>query len=100
MPPEVTMLNRDVFQTPPEQYRLANQGVAKISFPPLRDGMETLRSELSTFVCDGAYAGGLARILNAFLGSEYTFWGYGVLRDLIGGREWYRSGHFPRVSGG
>lgn len=61
------MLNRDVFQTPPEQYRLANQGVAKISVPPAPDGMETLRSELSTFVCDGAYANGLSRILNAYL---------------------------------
>ncbi len=61
------MLNRDVFQTDPEQYRLANQGVAKISVPPAPDGMETLRSELSTFVCDGAYAHGLARILNAYL---------------------------------
>lgn len=61
------MLNRDVFHTDPENYRLANQGVAKISFPPAPDGMETLRSELSTFVCDGAYAHGLAKILNAFL---------------------------------
>lgn len=61
------MLNRDVFQTDPEQYRLANQGVAKISFPPAPDGLETLRSELSTFVCDGAYAQGLSKILNAYL---------------------------------
>lgn len=61
------MLNRDVFHTDPEQYRLANQGVAKISFPPAQDGLETLRSELSTFVCDGAYAQGLAKILNAYL---------------------------------
>lgn len=59
--------NRDVFQTDPEQYRLANQGVAKISFPPAPDALETLRGELSTFVCDGAYADGLSRILFAFL---------------------------------
>ena len=63
------MLNRDTFHTDPIQYQLANQGVAKISFPPTEEAMETLRSELSTFVCDGAYANGLARALEAFLGS-------------------------------
>ncbi len=63
------MLNKDTFQTDPNQYRLANQGVAKISFPPSDEAMETLRGELSTFVCDGAYANGLARILEAFLAS-------------------------------
>jgi hypothetical protein len=43
--------------------------VAKISFPPAPEALETLRGELSTFVCDGAYADGLARILQAFPGS-------------------------------
>lgn len=63
------LLNRDVFHTDPEHYRLANQGVAKITFPPPPDALETLRGELLTFVCDGAYASGLSRILNAFLGA-------------------------------
>jgi hypothetical protein len=63
------MLNRDTFQTDPNQYRLANQGVAKISFPPPAEALDTLHGELSTFVCDGAYANGLARILEAFLGA-------------------------------
>jgi hypothetical protein len=63
------ILNRETFYTDPADYRLANQGVAKISFPPASEAMETLRGELSTFVCDGAYADGLARILQAFLGS-------------------------------
>jgi hypothetical protein len=63
------MLNRDTFQTDPTQYRLANQGVAKISYPPPAETLDTLHGELSTFVCDGAYANGLARILEAFLGS-------------------------------
>ena len=61
------MLNRDVFVIDPDAYRIANQGVAKISFPPSADARETLRGELETFVCDGAYASGLARILEAFL---------------------------------
>ena len=63
------MLNRETFYTDPADYRLANQGVAKTSFPPTAEALETLRGELTTFVCDGAYANGLARILEAFLGS-------------------------------
>ena len=63
------MLNRETFHTDPAEYRLVNQGVAKTSFPPTPEALETLRGELTTFVCDGAYANGLARILDAFLGS-------------------------------
>ena len=63
------MLNRETFLTDPTEYRLANQGVAKISFPPTPEAAETLRGELTTFVCDGAYANGVTRTLEAFLGS-------------------------------
>lgn len=63
------MLNKDTFHTDPAQYQLANQGVAKISVPPAPEAMDTLRGELSTFVCDGAYADGLTRVLEGFLGS-------------------------------
>jgi hypothetical protein len=63
------MLNKDTFHKDPADYRLANQGVAKIQFPPAPEGLDTLRGELETFVCDGAYAEGLARVLEAFLGS-------------------------------
>ena len=63
------MLNRETFLTDPTEYRLANQGVAKISFPPPPEAAETLRGELTTFVCDGAYANGVTRTLEAFLGS-------------------------------
>lgn len=37
-------------------------------------------------------------ILNSFLGTNYTFWGFEILRDLAYGREWEESGHFPRVT--
>ncbi|VDN58039.1 unnamed protein product [Dracunculus medinensis] len=37
-------------------------------------------------------------ILNNFLGTNYTFWGFEILRDLAHGREWQESGHFPRVT--
>jgi hypothetical protein len=62
------MLNREVFQTDPESYRIANQGVAKIMFPP-ESGLvtETLRGELQTFVTDGEYGRGLIRVLESFL---------------------------------
>ncbi|KAL6730245.1 hypothetical protein Aduo_001229 [Ancylostoma duodenale] len=36
--------------------------------------------------------------LNHFLGTEYTFWGAGILFDMIRGRQWQHSGHFPRVA--
>lgn len=36
-------------------------------------------------------------ILNSFLGTNYTFWGFEILRDLAYGREWEESGHFPRL---
>lgn len=60
------MLNKDVLANDPTSYRLANDGVAKVSFPPPPDVMEVLRGELSTFVCDGAYAAGLLKILESF----------------------------------
>ncbi|TKR93703.1 hypothetical protein L596_008113 [Steinernema carpocapsae] len=37
-------------------------------------------------------------IINYCLGSEYTFWGYEVLKDLVLGRSWKVSGNFPRVA--
>lgn len=37
-------------------------------------------------------------ILNSFLGPQYSMWGIGILRDLINGRQWETSGHFPRVT--
>ncbi|MFH4976115.1 hypothetical protein AB6A40_002824 [Gnathostoma spinigerum] len=37
-------------------------------------------------------------LLNQFLGPQYTFWGFGILNDIIKGRQWAESGHFPRVT--
>jgi hypothetical protein len=37
-------------------------------------------------------------ILNEFLGPQYSFWGFGILQDLMNGKEWSESGHFPRVT--
>lgn len=37
-------------------------------------------------------------LLNRFLGPQYSFWGLGILNDLLHGRQWSQSGHFPRVT--
>lgn len=63
------MLNRDVFQKPPEEYRIPNEGVAKIAFPPPPGPLtDTLADELRTFITDGEFGRGLLRILESFRG--------------------------------
>ncbi|GMT28902.1 hypothetical protein PFISCL1PPCAC_20199, partial [Pristionchus fissidentatus] len=37
-------------------------------------------------------------LINLWLGTDYTFWGFGILRDMLSGRQWQHSGHFPRVA--
>uniref|UniRef100_A0A183CFT7 Innexin n=1 Tax=Globodera pallida TaxID=36090 RepID=A0A183CFT7_GLOPA len=38
-------------------------------------------------------------LLNCFMvPANYTYWGFDVLRDLMAGRDWSRSGLFPRVT--
>ncbi|MDE5461349.1 BREX system P-loop protein BrxC [Bradyrhizobium sp. CSS354] len=60
------ILNKDVLARDPAEYRLADGGVAKVSFPPDNDQTAILREQLQTFVCEGAYAEGLRRILDTF----------------------------------
>ncbi|MGH7120787.1 MAG: BREX system P-loop protein BrxC [Acetobacteraceae bacterium] len=63
------MLNKDVLAHDPASYRLADGGVAKVMFPPDEEQKAILREQLQTFVCEGAYADGLRRILEAFNGA-------------------------------
>jgi hypothetical protein len=63
------MLNKDVLAHDPSDYRLADGGVAKVSFPPDEERKAILREQLQTFVCEGAYADGLRRMLEAFSGA-------------------------------
>ncbi len=63
------MLNKDTFATDPAAFHIANQGVAKVRLPVEVADLTVLRGELETFVCDGHYEDGLARILDAFLGA-------------------------------
>ena len=59
------MNNRDLFAKDPLGWRILNEGVTSNNVTDV----ETLKYELSTFVCEGEYQIGLARILDAFLGN-------------------------------
>jgi len=61
------MINREVYEKDPSQNRLLNQGVAKVTSGLTDPEMQTLRYEVTSFVCDGQYAQGLERILRNYL---------------------------------
>ena len=67
------MKNRDLYFKDPTTLQILNQGVAKVSEISQESDEErarrvqTLRFELETFVCDGEYAKGMVRILDAYL---------------------------------
>ncbi|HNQ09391.1 MAG TPA: BREX system P-loop protein BrxC [Giesbergeria sp.] len=61
------MLNRDIYNKPPQENRLVNNGVAEVSEDHSEAAQAVLRYELETFVCDGQYATGLETILDKFL---------------------------------
>ena len=63
------MLNKETFATDPDAFHIANQGVAKVRLPIDDADLIVLRGELETFICDGHYEEGLARILDGFLGA-------------------------------
>ena len=62
------MMNRNVYEKDPKTHTLLNQGVAKVTTGQSASELETLRYELTNFVCDGQYADGLVRILSTYLG--------------------------------
>lgn len=61
------MLNRDIYNKPPKENRLANNGVAEVSEDHSEAAQAILRYELESFVCDGQYEKGLETILDKFL---------------------------------
>jgi hypothetical protein len=64
------MINRELYFRDPTTVELLNNGVSKVSeIGHDERQIKTLRFELETFVCDGEYARGLERILNAYLDS-------------------------------
>ena len=61
------MLNRDIYNKPPAENHLANEGVAEVSEDFSDAALSVLRYELETFVCNGQYEKGLETILDKFL---------------------------------
>ena len=62
------MTNRELYFRDPTTLKLLNNGVSKVTeIGHDNSQVNTLRFELETFVCDGEYAGGLERILKAYL---------------------------------
>jgi len=63
------MKNREVFDRDPVTTPLANNGQARITDKLEEKEVAELRSELSTFVCEGQYEEGIRRIIESYLGS-------------------------------
>ncbi len=61
------MKNREVFVRDPAVSKLMNNGQARINDGLTDQERETLREELSNFVCEGQYEDGMIRILESFL---------------------------------
>lgn len=61
------MLNREIYLHDPLTSRLANNGVAQVKDDLSKAALDTLEYELRTFVCDGAYAAGMEKILDAYI---------------------------------
>lgn len=62
------MMNLEIYEKDPRTHTLLNQGVAKVTSGQSTAELDTLRYELTNFVCDGQYAEGLIRILSTYLG--------------------------------
>ncbi|WP_223883883.1 BREX system P-loop protein BrxC [Pseudarthrobacter sp. BIM B-2242] len=62
------MLNKEIFVEDPTKKSIPNLGVAKVGEPTDDAGWAVLEYELKSFVCEGAYAQGLDRILSSYVG--------------------------------
>jgi len=63
----MTLTNREVFYHDPTQTKIPNDGVTQVVRPETEQQWDVLRWELRSFVCEGQYAQGLAKILDSFL---------------------------------
>jgi len=61
--------NKELFQRDPTTSKLLNDGVAAVKDAVTEQERETLRYELSHFVCEGQYKDGIVRILESYVGS-------------------------------
>jgi len=63
------MKNKELFQRDPTTSKLLNDGVAAVKDAVTEQEIETLRYELSHFVCEGQYKDGIVRILESYVGN-------------------------------
>ncbi len=63
----MSLTNRQLFQRDPVDSKLLNDGQARISDGLTAEEWNTLREELSHFVCEGQYEDGIVRILNSYM---------------------------------
>src|SRR5690606_2308758 len=63
----MTLKNRDLFLRDPASSALMNNGQARIDDGLTAQERDTLREELSNFVCEGQYEDGAVRILASYL---------------------------------
>lgn len=63
------ILNKDLFQYDPTKTKLLNDGVAAVKDAVTAQEIETLRFELSHFVCEGQYKEGIIRLLESYIGN-------------------------------
>jgi hypothetical protein len=63
------MTNRDIYTQNPKEFKLLNNGVAKVRDADTEEELRTLRYELKTFICEGQYKKGLQRLLRSYLDS-------------------------------
>ena len=61
------MKNKELFQRDPTTSKLLNDGVAAVKDAVTEQERETLRYELSHFVCEGQYKDGIVRILESYV---------------------------------
>ena len=59
--------NKELFQRDPTTSKLLNDGVAAVKDAATEQELETLRYELSHFVCEGQYKDGIVRILESYI---------------------------------
>ena len=59
--------NKELFQRDPTTSKLLNDGVAAVKDAVTEQERETLRYELSQFVCEGQYKDGIVRILESYI---------------------------------
>ena len=80
------ILNKELFQRDPTKTKLLNDGVAAVKDAVTAQELETLRFELSHFVCEGQYKEGIIRILESYIAnissaSQPAGWISGFLRQ-------------------